>query len=399
MGHGVSRIAPVLEWLVDAALGAPETIDLLRGCAERLDEAGFHVARAHFSASALHPRFRGLGVTWRRGAVAEVDEYLHASAITDAWTQSPINFMLSERVPFMRRRLDRNFPELRFPILAELAATGLTDWAAWLVSFHWPYDRGDGNTVGVFISLCSDRAGGFTDVELADLQKVTRAFAAAVKARGLELMMRDLLGAYVGRDAATRVLSGAVTRGSVERIDAVIMMADMKGFTRLSNERPIGEVLELLNSVFDILGQRVEAHGGQILKFMGDGALVVFLLEGRTTADAVDAALATALEVQELLPERAAMDIGIHVGEVHYGNIGASERLDFTAIGAAVNRAARLEGLCETLSRPILISADAAAHVSMHSRSLEALGAYSVKGFAEPIEVFGLARRIDERVD
>jgi adenylate cyclase len=385
------RLAPVLEWLVDAALGEPDTFDLLRGCAERLDAAGFHIARAHFSASALHPRFRGVGVTWRRGTEADVAEFAHGSAVTDAWLQSPFNTMMAERLPFMRRRLDRARPDDTFPVLAEMAAAGMTDWAAWRVSFHWPFDRSDGETIGILISLSSDRPGGFTDDDLTHLSKVARAFAAAVKARGLQLMMTDLLSAYVGRDAATRVLSGAVTRGSVERMDAVVLMADIKGFTRLSNEHPIDDVLRVLNAAFEILGDRVEAHGGQILKFMGDGALVVFLLEGRETHEAVDAAIDAAIEVQARLPEGVAMDIGIHVGEVHYGNIGAAERLDFTTIGAAVNQAARLEALCSTLSQPVLISAEAAAHVQRHKARLRSLGSHAVKGFSAPLAVHGLA--------
>jgi adenylate cyclase len=168
------------------------------------------------------------------------------------------------------------------------------------------------------------------------------------------------------------------------------MMADVKGFTRLSNERPIEEVLARLNATFDVVADEVGARGGHILKFMGDGVLAIFLLDGRPAETVAAAALAAAEAVQGRLPAGVALDIGLHVGDVQYGNIGAADRLDFTAIGPAVNEAARIEGLCGTLDRPVLVSGDLARLATGWADRLEPLGAHALKGYDEPREVLGL---------
>jgi adenylate cyclase len=205
----------------------------------------------------------------------------------------------------------------------------------------------------------------------------------------------DLLAHYLGRAPAERVYAGQIERGDVSRIEAAILVCDLRGFTAMTDRAQHGEIVGLLNRWFEVVGAAIGAHRGDILKFMGDGLLTVFPLEaGRAaTCDrAIDAALAALAGTDALNKALAAQDrqplafgIGLHWGEVEFGNIGTRDRLDFTVIGPAVNLASRLQDLTKSLGTPILASAAFAATASRH---LHCLGAQRVRGIAGEIEVF-----------
>jgi adenylate cyclase len=180
----------------------------------------------------------------------------------------------------------------------------------------------------------------------------------------------------------------------VQRLDAVLFFADLRDFTRFSAGRPIEEVVALLNAVFERIGEPIRAHGGEILKFIGDGLLAAFLLDGRrSTAATADAALEAAVDVQRSIAgmqPAPALDVALHLGEVHYGNIGAADRLDFTVIGSAVNEVARLEELCGALNEPILASAAIRSAAQLMAAKLIPLGRRMLRGINEPREVYAV---------
>ncbi len=198
-----------------------------------------------------------------------------------------------------------------------------------------------------------------------------------------------------------RVHAGAVTRGSVEKLNAVLWYADIRGFTPISDAAPGNVIIDLLNDVFEILTAALRPRGGQVLKFIGDGMLATFSFEEADRAEtcrrALDAAIEATQQLDSLNAARAAagvpvasVDLALHIGEVLYGNVGAADRLDFTIIGPAVNEAARIEALCEPLGRSLLISPEfAAAAVGGDSR-LESLGRHALRGVREPKEIFAL---------
>jgi adenylate cyclase len=209
-----------------------------------------------------------------------------------------------------------------------------------------------------------------------------------------------LLKAYLGDDAGQRVHAGAVERGSVERIRAVLWYADIRAFTTLAEATPGEVVIELLDEVFEALTASLRLRGGQVLKFLGDGMLAIFPFEDaiaeQVCRQALDAAAEAMRAVDRLNAERrgagkpiAAVDLALHLGEVLYGNLGAVDRLDFTVIGPAVNEAARLEALCEPLGRKVLVSAELAAAVD-DSCCLVPLGHHTLRGVREPREIYGL---------
>jgi adenylate cyclase len=210
----------------------------------------------------------------------------------------------------------------------------------------------------------------------------------------------SLLAAYLGSDAGRRVHSGAIERGSVESLRAVLWYADIRGFTGIADVTAGGAVVELLNEVFETLTASLRRRGGQVLKFMGDGMLATFPFEedGRKTVcrEALDAAAEAQCALDQLNSARAAagkpvaeVDLALHIGEVLYGNVGAVDRLDFTVIGPAVNEVARIETLCEPLGHKILVSAELAAVVG-GSHQLEPLGSHRLRGVSEPRAIYAL---------
>ena len=205
----------------------------------------------------------------------------------------------------------------------------------------------------------------------------------------------DLLAHYLGRAPAERVYAGQIERGDVTRIEAAMLVCDLRGFTAMTDRAQHGEIVGLLNRWFEVAGAAIGAHRGDILKFMGDGLLAVFPLEGgrgATCDRAIDAALGaiagTELLNKDLVQEGRAplvFGIGLHWGEVEFGNIGTRDRLDFTVIGPAVNLASRLQEMTKIVGTPILASADFAAATS---RTLHGLGGRRVRGLGGGVEVF-----------
>jgi len=209
-----------------------------------------------------------------------------------------------------------------------------------------------------------------------------------------------LLAAYLGADAGRRVHAGAIERGSVESIRAVLWYADIRGFTTMADTTPGAVVVEVLDEIFETLTASLRSRGGQVLKFLGDGMLAIFPFEDATREQtcrrALDAAAEAMRAVDQLQAARravdrpaAAVDLALHLGEVLYGNVGAVDRLDFTVIGPAVNEAARIEALCEPLGRKVLVSAELAAAVGDRCR-LEPLGRHTLRGVREAREIYGL---------
>ena len=208
-------------------------------------------------------------------------------------------------------------------------------------------------------------------------------------------MTRTLMETYLGRDAGQRVLRGRIVRGIAERIDAVVWFSDLRGFTRITDTEP-EQVISLLNDYSDVIVSTIQEHGGDVLKLIGDGTLAIFTAETRPQAcsAALAAAIAARQGVAELNKRRSAQEkpvtdmyLGLHVGEVFFGNVGSRERLDFTVLGPAVNEASRIAAMCRSVDQPILLSA-AFADVGEMKHRLLSVGRYALRGVSRPREVF-----------
>ncbi|WP_315832241.1 adenylate/guanylate cyclase domain-containing protein [Bradyrhizobium prioriisuperbiae] len=237
----------------------------------------------------------------------------------------------------------------------------------------------------------------FDPADIDRLRQVARFVAAPLAALAARAALTALLEAYLGRRSATRVQAGALSRGSGETIRAVLLCADLRGFTALSEAADPATTIAALDAWFDRVAGAVHAFGGEVLKFIGDGVLAIFPVTGSPTA-ACEAALRaiaaaragmahldTARQTQGLPP--LPFGAALHLGEILWGNIGAADRLDFTAIGPAVNLVSRLEGLCRPLGRSVLISGAVAAETAT---PLVPLGEHVLRGIAAPCAVFTL---------
>jgi len=376
-------------WLLVEGPQIDSDVELFDELCWRLLGDGVPLSRANLNIGTLHPQIRGVGLRWwRERKVIEEYRILHGSEESEDYLQSPIRTTIERGTPF-RRRLDADTPG--HPLLTKVRETGGTDY------FAMPLNR----TFRRFpvVSWTTDRPGGFREADIGALEEINPALAAIIETRAVRRISANLLDTYLGPQAGRRILAGQIHRSQGERLRAVIMMTDLRDFTALSDRLPGEEMIALLDDYFDAIVTPIEQRKGEILKFMGDGVLAIFPAEddddfSLASMHALEAAmggLARLDTINQAWRKREQIDmrtgIGLHLGEVIYGNVGAADRLDFTAIGPAVNLAVRLEGLTKRLLRPLLVSS-AFAHIC--PRPLVSLGFHPVRGLDEPEEVFGL---------
>jgi adenylate cyclase len=254
-----------------------------------------------------------------------------------------------------------------------------------------------GEMDGVYLSWATRVPDGFSNDQIAALQHLAPYLALAIKSVSLARMTGTLMETYLGRGAGQRVLGGRIVRGIAERIDAVIWFSDLRGFTRITDTAP-EQAIPLLNDYFDAIVSAIHGHGGDVVQLVGDGAFAIFTAEDRARGceAALSAAIAAREGIVELNRRRAAhgkpitdMYLGLHVGEVFYGNVGSRERLAFPVVGPAVNEASRIAAMCRSVDQPVLISS-AFADVGDIKRRLVSVGRYALRGVARPQELFTL---------
>lgn len=381
---------PLARWFVEEAGKAGSMEALVAATGEQLVAHGIPLYRLSYLQRALHPALLGTGYFWRRGKPLQMQAATHAMLQDEEYRDNPLPAVFDQKKT-IRVRLERGEPQ--FPLLRQLKAEGASDYVAMPVVFT------DGHVEA--LSVTSDRPGGFSRQDLDRMFVLHRLFGLLAEVHNLRRTAVNLLDTYVGHDAGTRILDGKVHRGDGETITAAIWFCDLRGFTALSDRLPRDALLDLLNDYFALVEQAVSDEGGDILKFVGDAMLAVFRPDAAGVAEACRHALAAAKAARSGLAAcneartaggRAAIDfgIGLHVGDVMYGNIGGRQRLDFTVIGPAVNLATRIEGLSRRLECPILASAAFARAADV---ALEARGAHPVAGVDAPVAVFAPAER------
>ena len=386
--------APILggevgRWLLVEGPQIESEIELFDELCWRLLGDGVPLWRAGLHVGTLHPQIRGVGARWWRDRqVIEDYRILHGSEDTEEYRLSPIRKTVERGAP-MRRRLDRPVPE--FPLLERMRRAGATDYFA--LALNRTFRRFP------TVAWATDRTGGFSDADIAKLEDVNPALAAIIDTRAVRRISANLMDTYLGPQAGRRILAGQIFRAQGERMRAVIMMTDMRNFTGLSDRSAGNEVIELLDDYFDAMVSPIEEKKGEVLKFMGDGVLAIFPAEddedfAPSSLRALEAAtdgLERLAAINQIRRRRDQPElrtgIGLHLGEVIYGNVGAANRLDFTVIGPAVNLASRIEGLTKRLLRPLLTSS---AFAEICPRPLVSLGFHPVRGLFQPEEVFGL---------
>ena len=378
-------IRAIADWLVDGARSAPLPQDVLAQLCDRLVACGIPLWRVAVFVNTLHPQIIGRRFIWRPGADVEIAEGRFGLFDTPEFRDNPVARVYATRTA-LRRRLADPGCAMDFLILHELRAQGVTDYLASPLLFT------DG---AVHVVTCTTRElGGFTDAQIAGIEAIITPLARVAEIRALRRTASTLLDTYVGHDAGERILAGHIRRGDIEDIHAAIWLSDMRGFTTLADRQPPRVLIDLLNRYFDCQVPVILDHGAEVLKFMGDGLLAIFTIDGDET-EVCKRALGAAREAQTNIAalSRSAMPglrfgLALHVGDVLYGNVGSGNRLDFTCIGPAVNLAARIEALTGQLGRVILASGEFARYCP---GEFVALGEFTLPGFSAAQLVFGPA--------
>ena len=346
---------PLVDWLLRQAWQCQTPEELIEEFAAKLNENGVDTMRIGVFVWSLHPLIVGHSYFWENGEMGVVSrdptyDLLHNPAFLD----SPMRHV-TDGLGGVRQRLNDEPPEFNFPILDDLREKGATDYVA------MPFTFSDGQTN--VITFATARPEGFHTSELGLVYELTSVLSRYFETFMLKEKAETLLSTYLGQRTGKRVLGGEIRRGYGEEIEAAVFICDLRNSTRLEEELGRDAYLEVLNCFFDKVTDAVVAEDGEVLKFMGDAVLATFSSEGDPQVAcqrAVRAAKATVEAVCQLdIPNSDTCcdsAVGIAYGEVTYGNIGAGERLDFTVIGAAANRAARVGDLGKKLGERILVT-------------------------------------------
>lgn len=374
--------APICRWLLTEGRMLEDLDAVTAALGQRMKAAGAPVWRLRLSMRVLHPLTTAISAVWEDGTrVAEHITTTHGLEAQPAYKGSPMARINETSQPYRKRLEDDLGPEDHI-VLHELKARGVTDYYGLRVLF-----RSGNGCIPVF-NTC--RPGGFTDSDIAAFHRISDTLAPIAEVFCLQIISAAVAEAYLGRRSGQRVLAGQIRRGDIETLQAAILISDIRGWTTLNAEIGAEAALMLANRYFGIMGAAVEGHGGEILKLTGDGVLAVFPAEAQSEAEACQNALNAA---------RAAFDtakaadpalgltfgIGLHFGEVLYGNVGSDTRLDFTAMGPAVNAVARIEGLCGELGRPLLCSEE---FTELAGGSFTEAACRQLKGEAQARRVF-----------
>lgn len=375
----------MLDWLLGPRAPGRTPEEAFGDLCRALRERGIAIYRVGLFVRTLHPNVAGRAYFWREDRdQVEVDSADHSWFATEDHLKSPIHAVWTMNAETRRRLADPACP-MDYPVLADLRAEGATDYVAVPLRFL----SGEIHVA----SFASRRPGGFRDTELAALRTVLPYFTRVVEIYGLMRKARNILDAYLGPNAGAKVLAGQIKRGDGEDIHAVIWFCDLRDSTALADSMSRRDFLSILNEYFECTLEPVLQRKGEVLRFIGDAALAIFPIDGRpgeACAAAVEAAreaLARMEKANKKRPLPLRFGIGLHLGELTYGNIGTPGRIEFTVIGAAANEAARIESLCKQLEVDLLVSEHVARVLPIRWRSM---GSHTLRGVGDKIELFTL---------
>ncbi|MEP3048412.1 MAG: adenylate/guanylate cyclase domain-containing protein [Roseibium sp.] len=387
----------IKHWLLHDATRIDSVLQMFEEFMWRCQAAGLGVDRATLHIGTLHPRL--IGFSWKWSVRDRICDELAAEAGTrsqTAFTRNPL-YRVMTFGELVRVDLETEEGANSAPLMRELADEGFTTYVALPLN--------TGTEMHNALTLATMRPGGFTPELKEQIRTLIELFALHVERHILQRIARNVADTYLGPIAGQRVLSGEIKRGDGEAIEAVVFMTDMRDFTLLADRLSGPEVTSILNAYFDKVSTAVIAHGGEILKFMGDGVLAVFdqksLGKAAAAESALKAAKETLLTIDDLnenppddLPDASywhplKIGIGLHQGEIFFGNVGGQERLDFTVIGRAVNETSRVESLCKSLGRTLLLTEPVRSALSQGAQAdLSSMGEHALRGVGQPVAIF-----------
>jgi adenylate cyclase len=397
-----ASLSELRQWLTEAGLAGKSETELLDGFCRRARNAGLPIARATIIIDTLHPVHEGRAFFWRREA-GQMQTELHEYGPTgegeaaENWRRSVFFHLLETGGSLFRVRFHAG-ETADFFNFSRMRDEGMSDVAAVITRFTGSGAMGEMDSL--YSYWATDRAYGFDDKDVETIAGLVPMLALAVKCVSLARIAGTLVETYLGRDAGRRVLQGLIRRGVAERISAALWYSDLREFTRITDQSPPEQIIPLLDDYAEAVISAIYDNGGDVLKLIGDGTLAIF------TGDAAEEACRRAIAAYSvlqgrlaLLNQRRARDdlpttyvyLGLHIGEVFYGNIGSDERLDFTVVGPAVNEVARIAAMCRSVERSVLLSqAFADAMARLDRCQLVSVGRYALRGVERPQELFTL---------
>lgn len=379
---------PIVNWLLQSAWMCETAVDLTTQFVETLRQLGLPLWRLNINIWTLHPELAGQRYTWWRGGNGVVaTDSPYGLLQQPAYLNSPVR-MVTEGLGGVRQRLDVDDPEFQFPILNELRANGGTDY----VAMPLPFSDGQIAT----LTLATDDADGFSTAQLGQVFEAVFVLSRHYEVLTLRRNTQDLFDTYLGQRTGQKILAGSIHRGDGEDIRAAILYCDLRSSTSLAISLEREAYLDLLNDFFERAVEPIHDHGGEVLKFIGDAVLAIFPVEDeseQTTGEVCREARAAAEEIVARVakaPARAdhppvQCAIGLHFGDVMYGNVGAPNRLDFTVIGTAANVAARLSAYCKTIEQSFVLSGEVAREAP---EGLSSRGIQNLRDVSGDVEIF-----------
>jgi adenylate cyclase len=390
------NLEPAVHRIVSMALADEHYVGVFEAFCDELVNAGVPLLRAHLTMHALHPLVSSVDLTWYRGQGLEVNTRVYTPAPAGEWLRSPLFWMLSNEQRELRRNLHNKDAVREFPVFAEFRDLGATDYLALMTPFGDPetaFERRD----GILTSWLSDAPKGFSEHHIEAIRQLQPFVGLVSKLSKHDYTARNVLSAYLGKDAGRRVLEGQIRLGDVERIPAVIWLSDLRDSTAKAERMPVETFLQAVNAYFGCTAGAVLEHGGEVLRFIGDAVLAVFpVAANESPTKAAHQALAASREAGQRLAalnerraeqgeEQLAFGLGLHLGEVLYGNIGVPNRIEFSVIGPAANEVSRLESLTKEVGEPVLASRAFKQALHLPWRNL---GVHRLKGVGDGMEVF-----------
>jgi adenylate cyclase len=386
-------------WLTQAALSGKSEAALLDGFCQRALDVGFPIARGTIMIDTLHPVHEGRAFSWRSKAgrtYTDIFEYGPSSEgeVAVNWQRSPLFYLRESGESLFRVRFHAGDTSDSATI-ARLREEGMSEVAAMITRF--PRSGAIGEMDALYAYWATNQPHGFEDAQVSAMADMMPMLALAIKCVSLARIAGTLVETYLGRDPGRRVLKGLIRRGVAEKINAVLWYSDLRSFTSITDHAAPEQIIPLLNDYAEQVIPSVYNCGGDVLKLIGDGILAIF------HAAEADGPCGRAISAYDAVQERVArlnerrsrnglptthVYVGLHVGEVFYGNIGSDERLDFTVVGPAVNEVARIAAMCRSVERSVLVS-QAFAHSSESCR-LVSVGRYALRGVERPQELFTL---------
>jgi adenylate cyclase len=372
-------------WLIAQIAAKPSLDVLFNGFCKKLVRQGLPLWRANVGLETLHPEDIGFSYLWTDGELVERSRPRPGILTSSDYINSPAKVVDDTNQPF-RWRLGED--DQGMEILAALKAEGMTDYCMLPLDFLDTYRSAS-------LSFATRVEGGFGEEGFQALRYAATLFSPLAERIALRRVALDALTVYLGTTAAQRAYAGQIERGDLATIRAAILIADLRGFTLLSDRLERRVMVDLLDRWFAVMGAAIEGEGGDILKFMGDGLLAVFPVDGDAAQNckhalaAAKRAIADTAKLNAELAEEGLAPLrfgqALHFGDVEFGNIGATRRVDFTVIGPAVNHASRLQDMTKVLQTPLLLSDAFVAALGKKPRSL---GFHVLRGVKQPVEVF-----------